>query len=190
MNDEKDTLRRYLATGFEALRWKLDGLSEHDLRRPLVPTGTNLLGLAKHVAAVSSEYFGVVFERSSAVPAFGFDEPNVDMWATADESSEYIVGLLDAAAAEADATLAALPLDAPGHVPWWGDNGDVTLHQVAVHMVAELHRHTGQADLVRELIDGEAGLGPSYSNLPDADAAWWVDYRARLQDVADSFREV
>lgn len=187
MSDETETLRRYLASGFRALRWKLDGLPECDLRRPLVPTGTNLLGIVKHVAAVSSEYFGVVFERPSAVPAFGFDEPNIDMWATAEESSEYIVGLLDSAAAEADATLAALPLDAPGHVPWWGDNADATLQQVAVHMVAELHRHTGQADIVRELIDGQAGLGPSHGNLPDEDADWWASYRARLQAVADSF---
>ena len=49
-----------------ALLWKLDGLSEYDVRRPLVPTGTNLLGLVKHVASVASGYFGDTFGRPFA----------------------------------------------------------------------------------------------------------------------------
>ena len=189
MSDDVHPLRRYLAGGFEALRWKLDGLSEYDLRRPLVPSGTNLLGIAKHVALVAAGYFGPVFGRPSAMPDFDFEEPNADMWATADESSLYIRGLLDTAAAEVDTAMAELPLDAPGRVPWWGDQGDVTIEQVAVHMVAELHRHAGQADIVRELIDGAAGLNARNDNLPDVDAEWWSAYRDRLQTVAESFRE-
>lgn len=190
--DDKETLRRYLRAGFEALRWKLDGLSEYDLRRPLVPTGTNLLGLAKHVALVSGEYFGMVFDRPSAIPAIDDDsEPNADMWATADEPADTIIGWLDTAAAEADATLAELDLTAPGHVPWWNP-GEVDLHRIAVHMIAELNRHTGHADIVRELIDGGVGLRDGVSNLPGerdgVDAQWWVDYRARLQATAESFR--
>lgn len=190
--DDKETLRRYLRAGFEALRWKLDGLSEYDLRRPLVPTGTNLLGLAKHVALVSGEYFGMVFGRPSAIPAIDDDsEPNADMWATADEPADTIIGWLDTAAAEADATLAELDLTAPGHVPWW-DPGEVDLHRIAVHVIAELNRHAGHADIVRELIDGGVGLRDGVSNLPGerdgVDAQWWVDYRARLQATAESFR--
>ncbi|WP_428966041.1 mycothiol transferase [Micromonospora fluostatini] len=48
--DAKANLHRYLREAREALLGKLDGLSEYDVRRPLVPTGTNLLGLVKHVA--------------------------------------------------------------------------------------------------------------------------------------------
>jgi len=193
MSDDVHPLRRYLAGGFEALRWKLDGLSEYDLRRPLVPSGTNLLGIAKHVALVAAGYFGPVFGRPTALAElmaqFESAEPNADMWATADESSEYIRGLLDTAAAEVDAAMAELPLDASGRVPWWGDHGDVTIEQVAVHMVAELHRHAGQADIVRELIDGAAGLNARNDNLPEVDAEWWAAYRDRLQAVAESFRD-
>lgn len=192
MSDDTHPLRRYLAAGFEALRWKLDGLSEYDLRRPLVPSGTNLLGIAKHIALVTAGYFGPVFGRPTVLDElmsqFESAEPNADMWATADESSEYILGLLDTAATEVDAAMAELPLDAPGRVPWWGDQGDVTLERVAVHVVAELHRHTGQADIVRELIDGTVGLNGRNDNLPEADAAWWEAYRDRLQAVAESFR--
>ncbi|HWL41492.1 MAG TPA: DinB family protein [Ilumatobacter sp.] len=193
MNDPTETLTRYLRSGFDALVWKLDGLSEYDLRRPLVPTGTNLLGVAKHVALVVAEYFGMVFGRPSAVPSFPDDGgPNADMWATADESAEYVIGLLRTAADEAVATVTELGLDAPGHVPWWGDRSEVTVFTIAVHVLAEVHRHTGQADIVRELIDDQIGWNQGRENLPgDADgvdAQWWRDYRDRLQATAESFR--
>jgi hypothetical protein len=55
----------------EALVWKLDGLSEYDARRPMVPTGTNLLGLVKHVASVEAGYFGETFDRPITVQGVG-----------------------------------------------------------------------------------------------------------------------
>lgn len=188
MADPTDDLRRYLRAALETLKWKLEGLSEYDVRRPLVPTGTNLLGLVKHVAFVTGGYFGFVFNRPSALPPFERDDPNADLWATPDESREYIVGLLDTALAEAEATLTELPLDAPGTVPWWGARGDVTLHMVAVHVIAEVHRHAGHADLVRELIDGQAGLRADVSNLPDFDRPAWDAYYATVAGAAESFR--
>jgi uncharacterized damage-inducible protein DinB len=57
-SDPKADLHRYLQDAREALLWKLAGLSEYDVRRPMVPTGTNLLGLVKHVASVELGYFG------------------------------------------------------------------------------------------------------------------------------------
>ncbi|HJZ04073.1 MAG TPA: DUF664 domain-containing protein, partial [Streptosporangiaceae bacterium] len=61
--DPKADLRRYLQVAREAMLWKLDGLSEYDVRRPMVPTGTNLLGLVKHLASVEFGYFGETFGR-------------------------------------------------------------------------------------------------------------------------------
>jgi Protein of unknown function (DUF664) len=60
----------------------------------------------------------------------------------------------------------------------------VTLHQVLVHVIAELHRHAGHADVVRELVDGAAGLRADNDNLPDGDVRWWQEYRDRLEQVA------
>ena len=91
--------------------WKLDGLTEYDIRRPMVPTGTNLLGLVKHVASVELGYFGDCFGRPYDEPLPWLEddaEPNADMWATADESREQIVGLYRRAWAHADATIDAL----------------------------------------------------------------------------------
>lgn len=185
--DQKDVLRRYLQIAREALVWKLDGLSDYDVRRPMVPTGTNLLGLVKHVASVELGYLGDVFDRPSGetLPWLAEDaEPNADMWATADESREEIIGLYHRAWAHSDATIEALALDAIGHVPWWGDRSEVTLHLILVHMIAETDRHAGHADIVRELIDGTAGLRVGNDNLAPGDAKWWADYRNRLEQVA------
>jgi Protein of unknown function (DUF664) len=186
--DPKADLWRYLQRGREAVLWKLDGLSEYDIRRPMVPTGTNLLGLVKHLASGELGYFGEVFGRPSGEPLPWLDEgaePNADMWATVGQSREEIIGLYHRAWAHSDATIAALALDATGHVPWWPeDRRDPTLHQVLVHVIAETDRHAGHADIVRELIDGAAGLRADNDNLPPADRAWWEGHRARLERAA------
>ena len=185
--DPKADLRRYLQTARDVLVWKLDGLSDYDIRRPMVPTGTNLLGLIKHVASVELGYLGDTFGRPSGEPLPWFEEgaePNADMWATADESREDIVGLYHRAWAHSDATIDALALDAIGHVPWWGERSEVTLHQILIHMIAETHRHAGHADIVRELIDGAAGLRADNDNMAPGDRAWWESYRSRLELVA------
>jgi hypothetical protein len=187
-SDPKADLRRYLQAGRDALLWKLDGLSEYDVRRPLVPTGTNLLGIVKHVASVEAGYFGETFDRPFQEPLPWFDddaEPNADMWATTEESREQIVGLYHRVWAHSDATIEALALDAIGHVPWWPpDHNEVTLHRILAHMIAETHRHAGHADIVRELVDGAVGLRADNDNMAPGDRAWWDSYRSRLERVA------
>ena len=185
---QKEDLHRYLQAARDALLWKLDGLSEYDVRRPLTPTGTNLVGLVKHLASVEVGYFGYTFDRPFGEPlpwlAEGH-EPNVDMWASADESREGIVALYRRVGAHSDATIETLPLDAVGHVPWWPeDRREVTLHRILVHMIAETNRHAGHADIVRELIDGVVGLRAGNENMAEGDAAWWQSYRSRLERVA------
>jgi uncharacterized damage-inducible protein DinB len=186
--DPKADLRRYLQSAREAVVWKLDGLSEYAVRRPLTPTGTNLLGLVKHLAAVELGYFGATFGRPSDEPQpWSADdaEPDADMWATAAESRAQIVGLYHRAWAHADATIEALPLEAIGRVPHWpADRSEVTLHRILVHVIAETSRHAGHADIVRELIDGAAGLREDNPNMAPGDQARWEHHRIRLERVA------
>jgi uncharacterized damage-inducible protein DinB len=184
----EDTLLHYLQEGREALLWKLDGLGEYDARRPLTPTGTNLLGVVKHVASVEAGYLGDAFGRPFPEPLPWYDDdadPNADMWATADQSREYIVGLYRRVWAHSDATVAALPLETSGTVPWWPEERrHPTLHRLLVHMIAETQRHAGQLDILRELIDGAVGLRPRSPNLPDQEATAWQAYRDRIEQAA------
>lgn len=184
----KDVLHRYLTQGREAVLWKLEGVGEYDSRRPLTPTGTNLLGLVKHLAIVESGYFGEVFDRPFAETADWFEshpEPDADLWATADESREDIVGLYRRAIEHSDTTIHELDLDAVGRVPHWpAERAQVTLHQILVHMATETHRHAGHADVVRELVDGTVGLRRDNDNMGGLEAAQRLGHRERLERVA------
>jgi hypothetical protein len=186
--DLKAELHEYLQGARETLVWKLNGLDEYDIRRPLTPTGTNLLGLVKHNTATHLRYFGEVFGRTSD-PSLawlsGHTEPNADLWATPDETRDAVVDRHRRSWDLADATITELPLDAVGSVPWWGDAA-VTLHRVLVHVTAETQRHAGHADIVRELIDGSAGLLDGHDNLGIGvgDAAGWRSFHDRVEAAA------
>jgi uncharacterized damage-inducible protein DinB len=192
MDEVKATLHDYLRRRRSDLLGKLDGVSEYDARRPMTPTGTNLLGLVKHVASVELGYFTVVFGRPSGreLPwEVEGAEPDGDMWAPADESRDEIIELHRFSAAQSDATIEALPLDAPGAVPWWPEERrQVTLQRILVHMVVETSRHAGHADILRELVDGTAGQFAGDGNVPGRTAEEWAAYRDRLEEAARSVR--
>lgn len=194
-DDAKTVLVRYLARSREAVLWKLDGLSDHDVRRPLTPTGTNLLGVVKHLAGVEAGYFGDCLGRPVPdMPTWYAEmmadtlEDNGDMWASDEESRDGVLDLYRRVTAHADAVIGELDLDDTGTVPWWGEAGEsVSLQWFLVHMVAETNRHAGQMDIVRELLDGAAGMRPGSTNLPSEDEDFWVAHRARVQESADRF---
>ena len=184
----KAQLHGALQRARETVLWKLEGLDEYDARRPMTPTATNLLGLVKHLSFVEIGYFGLTFGRplpgAARWQGLG-DAFNADMWATAQESRADVVDAYRRAAAHADETIATLPLDATGTVGHWpADRNPVTLHAILVHVTAETHRHAGHADVVRELIDGAAGMRVDNDNLPPADATAWAAYRDTVERAA------
>jgi hypothetical protein len=185
---QKQQLQDYLTETREAVRWKVDGLSEYDVRRPLTRTGTNLLGLVKHLSIVEAWYFGKTFGRpfEPHLPWWDDDAPEgADMWATATESRREILDTYQAAIAHADTTIRSLDLDAPGNVPW-RPRPDVTLHGMLEHVLTETARHAGHADILREQLDGTTGMRADNLNQEPHDEQWWADYRARVDAAARS----
>ncbi|MEW1773585.1 DinB family protein [Streptomyces sp. NPDC086777] len=185
-SDVKADLRLYLQDARDALLWKLEGLSEYDIRRPMTATGTNLLGLVKHLTGAEAAYFGETFGRPVEAPPLwivGAAEPNADLWATAEETREQIVDDYRRVCAHSDETIESVPLDAVGQVPW-GPRPELPLRRILVHVIAETQRHAGHADIVRELIDGTTGQRPGSDNVPPGDSAWWQQYRSRLEQLA------
>jgi hypothetical protein len=183
----KDDLHRKLQDSRGVLLSKLDGLSEYDRRRPMTPTGTNLLGLVKHLAGVEYLYLGEAFGRPAPESMSWFADGSVwqgaDMWAKPGESSEYIIGLYRRACAHADHVIAALDLEAPGSVAHWpADRRETTLGVLLIRMVAETAQHAGHADIIRELIDGKGG--PDHD---DFDESTWREYTTQVQAAADTF---
>ncbi|MGW3650289.1 DinB family protein [Streptomyces sp. NPDC000878] len=182
----KDDLHGRLRRNREALLWKLDGLSEYDARRPLTATGTNLLGLVKHVASVEARYFGEVFDRTSPEPLGRWqDHDGSDLWAAEDETRDQIIGFYRRTWEHSDATINELPLDAPGHVPWWPEPGPNTnLFAVMVHVLGESNRHTGHADILREGLDGRTGVRAEHEQQIDEEAR--AAYCAKIEQAARS----
>jgi uncharacterized damage-inducible protein DinB len=169
---------------------KLDGLGEYDVRRPLTPTATNLLGLVKHLAGVEYGYFGDSFGRPP-VPqlpwvADGSVWDSADMWATPDETTQDVLEVYRRAWAHADRTIEDHPLDAPARVPWWKEGRqDTTLGVLLVRVLVDTARHAGQADIIRELVDGRGGDDHELQG----DADWWAAYYDRVAAAAASFHD-
>lgn len=182
------TLVRYLQNSRDAVLWKLEGLSEYDARRPMTPTGTNVLGLVKHLAYVEAGYFGDTFGRPFPEPTYPDDfddqDPNLDLYATAEESREDIVGLYRRAWAHAAETFAQCDLDTVGRVPWWPEgHNEVTLHRILVHLAVETARHAGHLDILREQLDDATGMRADATNLPD-EGYDWPAHVARVEAAA------
>jgi hypothetical protein len=184
----KAELHRKLQASRATMLAKLDGLSEYDRRRPMTGSGTNLLGLVKHLAGVEYVYLGESFGRPAPETMSWVEDGSIwqgaDMWAAAAESSEYLTGLYRRACAHGDATVAVLGLDAPGSVPHWpADRRDTTLGVLLIRMVAETAQHAGHADILRELIDGTGGRDQDMLDEPG-----WHGYVAQVQAAAEAFQ--
>ena len=187
MPDVKDELHRKLQAARDAMLSKLDGLGEYDRRRPMTPTGTNLLGLVKHLAGVEYANFGESFGHPAPESIPWYEDGSVwqgaDMWARPEESSEYIIGLYRRACAHADGVIAGLDLEAPGLVSHWpAGRRETTLGVMLIRMVSETAQHAGHADIVRELIDGKGG--PDHDDFSEST---WQEYITAVQAAADAF---
>jgi uncharacterized damage-inducible protein DinB len=186
MTDLKTELQTYLQATRALMLAKLDGLSEYDRRRPLVRSGTNLLGLVKHLAGVEYVYLGTSVGRPPDEKLAWEEDGSVwegaDMWALPSETSDYIIDLYRRACAHSDRSIAELGLDAPAEVPHWPeDNRRTTFGALLVRVVDETAHHAGHADIVRELIDGQGG-----ADALDEEST--RDFHDKIQQAAETFR--
>lgn len=167
---------------------KAAGLSEYDARRPLTASGTNLLGLVKHVTLWESRYLGAVFGRPFPEPLPRWDSVEGNdgsLWLTEHETREATIARYERVWRHSRTTIDALPLDAPGRVPWWG-HAEVTLLGVLLHLIGETSRHAGHADILREQLDGAVGDDPEPSTVdPTHGQDRWhrIEQAARAADA-------
>jgi uncharacterized damage-inducible protein DinB len=157
LGDEKQSLYVSLDRHRDVVVWKLAGLDDDQLRRPMTASGTNLLGLVKHLATVEYGWFCLPFGRPyDVLPSVAADE-SADMSAGPEETTAEIVAYYGRARAAADEVIEALDLDAVG-TSWSG--ASVSLRWVLIHMIEETARHAGHMDIIRELLDGQTGDHP------------------------------
>lgn len=159
--DEKTGLCSSLDRQRDVVLWKIEGLDDEQLRRRMTPSGTSLLGLVKHLAAVEYGWFCQTFGRETEPlpgdPSVPGTAPDDDMRAAPGETAADILAFHRRARQAADAVIAELDLDAQG-TSWNGHS--VSLRWVLIHMIEETARHAGHMDILRELIDGSTGDYP------------------------------
>ena len=151
---EKESLRVALDRHRDAILWKLEGLDDEQLRRPMVPSGSNLLGLVKHLAAVEYGWFCDTFGRETEPLPFDDDDPDADLRVEPSETTADVLAFYGRARAAADRAIDEIGLEETG-MAWFGE--PVTMRWVLIHMVEETARHAGHVDILRELLDGVTG---------------------------------
>lgn len=151
---EKESLKAALDRHRDVVLWKLNGLDEEQARRSMTPSGTSLLGLTKHLAAVEYNWFCETFGQETEPLPFRDDDPEADLRIEPGETIEGIVAFYGRARTAADKVIEELALEDRG-TAWHG--AGVTLRWVLIHMVEETARHVGHMDIVRELLDGATG---------------------------------
>jgi len=146
-DDERSTLLGFLDYLRDAIAGKLEGVPEPQVREPGVPSGTNLLGLVKHVTAV--ERFVFLGEDAKSWPNTfrptardTVESVLADYRATVDRANERIL-----ACSDLSQPAAASP----------GRGSSPTMRWALTHMIEETGRHAGHADILREQIDGSIG---------------------------------
>lgn len=154
LGTEKQSLHACLNSQRDAVLWKMEGLDDEQLRRPMTPSGTSILGLVKHLAHVENGWFCETFGRPFEPAPFDTDDPEADLRIDPHESTADILGYYERARRAADAVIDSLDVDDTG-TAWHG--ATVSMRWVLIHMVEEVARHAGHVDIVRELIDGSTG---------------------------------
>ena len=155
--DEKQVLGGFLDHYRATLLGICQGLSDEDLRRSFVPSGTSLLGMVKHLAYVERGWFQEGIGNGVAEYPFSDDDPDADFRFEPEETTEEIFDLYRAECAKSRDILEAASLDDLSEDP--GRSADYNVRWIVVHMIEETARHAGHADILRELIDGKTETG-------------------------------
>lgn len=151
---ERQTLEAFLDMYRDLVRGKLAGLSDEDGRRRLVPSGTTLAGLVKHLALVERNWFVDHLRGRGGAVADELADRDTSFDLGPDDT---VAGLLDRyeqACALSRRTAAGFDLD---HTVPQRELGRVSLRWIYLHMIEETARHAGHADILREQTDGRTG---------------------------------
>lgn len=189
LSTERALLRSHLKDARDALIWKVEGLNEEDRRRPMTPTGTNLIGVVKHMTWIEGWYLCEFFdrERPRLEWEWGVDAEwghHSHMYATPEETTEDVIAAYRATSAAADNAIEDLELDAVGQ-HWSGEA--VSLRSMLMAVLVDTARHAGHSDIMREMIDGSTGDRNSPSGFyGTADEEYRSAYLARVRGEIDT----
>ncbi len=155
--NETEGLLAFLAQQRQALRHAAHGLTPEQLRASPSASSLSIGGLLKHTANVERDWISQTVLQQSSGPGRG--EYAADFHLADEETIETLTALQAEVAAETEAAVHRIgDLDHPVPVPpapWFPKDVEAwSLRWVLLHLIEELARHAGQADIVRESVDG------------------------------------
>jgi hypothetical protein len=158
---ERDLLLDRLGGQRHHVLSQLEGLSDEQLRQPVLPSGWSCLGLVRHLTLSDERYW---FEVVVAGEPLNFwpEGDNGDWQVGPDEPVADVLAAYRSAIARSDEIISARRLGDPPARPetWWHDAGldFPNLRTIVVHVLVETSVHAGHLDAVRELLDGRQHL--------------------------------
>jgi uncharacterized damage-inducible protein DinB len=148
---ELDTALAFLSFARRCVLKKADGLSDEQVRRVMVGSGTSILGLVQHLAEAERYWFG------HHLAGDAWDEGSeYGMAVPADRAVADVLRDYRAAVEDSDRAIRAVG-DPDGRFAIPVDGTRHTLRWVMAHMTSETARHAGHADILREQLDGTTG---------------------------------
>ncbi|MBK1783327.1 DinB family protein [Prauserella cavernicola] len=149
LEDVRTQLDAFVEDYRGAIEATLDGLTEDQARRGLVPSATTLLGLVKHVTWMQRVWFEECVGGTPRAELGLVGDPDESFRLSGDDTVASVTAAHREACATARAVVADLPLDAvvTGH-----RTGPRTLHWVYLQVLRELAHHCGHADILREQV--------------------------------------
>ncbi len=178
---EREQLEAFVEDNRTEILGLLDGLTEEQARRRLVPSKTTLLGLVKHAAFVEGVWFPVALDGRTRDELGLPDHPDGSFDLTGADTIASVTAAYAAAADESRRVAAAYGLD---DLALHNRRGPLTLRWVLVHLVEELARHAGHGDILREQVLASEGSGRAFSFHGPALRAEYAAAGAALVELA------
>jgi hypothetical protein len=191
VTDERSGLLAFLAQQRDAVRITAHGLTDEEARRTPTAGTLSVGGLVKHVAAMERGWMDILLQRQSEASTEEQGDTYADDFTLLpDETLADAVASLEAAGRETEAIIAGIadlgqPVPVPQGVPWFPDDVDAwSVRWVLLHLIEELARHAGHADIVRESVDGATmyELLAAVEGWPATD--WLQPWKRRTADAA------
>lgn len=138
----------------DAVLWKLEGISDEQARRRIVSSETTLLGLVRHLQYVDRWWVRIVIAGEDIPVPWSKEDPDADWHVSEDDTIDAVVAdyrqelaLVEAIVDAQDDLSRTIELRSNTYSVRW----------ILMHLIEEIARHAGHADIIRETIDGETG---------------------------------
>lgn len=147
-------LHEMIKSNRDSMLWKLEGISDEQGRERVVGSLTTLIGLVKHMELVERWWVRLVMDGEDLPLPWSKDDPDAE-WRVTEQDT--IAGAIESYAAELEVVDAVIARQDDLGREVQARDRKYAVRWILMHLIEEIARHAGHADIIRETIDGETG---------------------------------